>query len=257
MWQVAQYERYRDERARPFFDLVGRIPDHAELVVREVADLGCGAGDLTRTLLERFPDAHVVGVDSSAEMLSAAAERAVPGRLEWLQADVGEWISPVPLDVVVSNATLHWVSDHERLLPHLAGLLAPGGTLAVQMPDNSGAPSHTLLVETAASGPWAGALRAWRPNRVQPLHFYVERLWQLGFEVDAWETTYFHILTGENAVLEWVKGTTLRPILALLDEAMRAAFLAAYGERVNAVYPATEHGTLLPFRRVFFVARRS
>ncbi|MCC6998112.1 MAG: methyltransferase domain-containing protein [Deltaproteobacteria bacterium] len=256
MWHVAQYERYRDERARPFFDLIGRIPDHAELPVHAVADLGCGAGDLTRTLLERFPEAEVIGVDTSAEMLTAAAERAVPGRLRFERADAASWRAPAPLDVLVSNATLHWLPDHERLLPHLVAQLGPSATLAVQMPDNGAAPSHRLIGEVAAQGPWAERLRAWAPNQVHPLPWYVERLWGLGFEVDAWETTYMHVLSGDDAVLEWVKGTTLRPILRLLDEAGAAAFLDAYGARLRAAYPATGHGTLLPFRRVFFVARR-
>ncbi len=246
MWDVRQYERFRDERSQPFLDLLARVPDGA---FSTIADLGCGTGDLTRILCDRWPAAHVVGVDSSDEMLAAAAARAITGRLDFAKGDVGTWRGG-PFDLVFSNATFQWVPDHDRLLPHVRSMLAPGGVIAVQMPGNFDAPSHTILKELAAP-----QLRDWRPAPVQTPEWYVQRLWTLGLDVDAWETTYLHILHGENAVLEWVKGTALRPVLAQLNPADREPFIEAYAARLREAYPATPRGTLFPFRRLFFVAR--
>ena len=246
MWDVRQYERYRDERARPFFELLARVPGSA---FRTVADLGCGTGELTVVLAERFAEARVVGVDASAEMLAAAQPRAV-GRVSFERGDVATWSRPV--DLAFSNATLQWVGDHPRLLAHIASY-APA--IAVQVPANFAEPSHVLLNETAAEGPWASTLKeGWRPNAVLAPSQYVEILWKLGYEVDAWETTYQHVLPGEDAVLEWTRGTAMRPVLALLPEAQRGAFLSAYGAKLRKAYPRDERGTLFPFKRLFFVA---
>jgi trans-aconitate 2-methyltransferase len=255
MWNPDQYRRYADERSRPFFDLMGRV---RATNPRAIADLGCGPGNLTASLLECWPEAHVRGVDGSMEMLQAAHPLEQPGRLEFVQADLREWVAPEPLDVLVSNAALQWVPDHQRLIPHLAGLVGPGGWLAVQMPGNFDAPSHTILHDVCASTRWAKKLshlndtpRAW-----ETLSWYAETLIELGFKVDAWETTYLHVLHGQNPVLEWVKGTALRPVLAALEEKDREAFLTDYGSKLQGAYPVTPHGTILPFRRVFFVAER-
>jgi trans-aconitate 2-methyltransferase len=255
VWNPDQYQRYADERSRPFFDLLARVRATNPL---SVADLGCGPGTLTASLLERWPQARVWGVDSSREMLKTAEPLGRPGRLEFVQADLREWVPPEPLDVLVSNAALQWVPDHEHLIPHLAGSVAPGGWLAVQMPGNFDAPSHAILREVCASARWAGQLahlnepRAW-----ETLSWYAETLIQLGFGVDAWETTYLHVLHGQNPVLEWVKGTALRPVLAGLGAQDQPAFLEDYGSRLLEAYPATPSGTILPFRRVFFVAARA
>jgi trans-aconitate 2-methyltransferase len=247
MWDPRQYARYRDERARPFFELLQRVP---ERVYGTVADLGCGAGELTRVLADRWPSAKVTGVDNSAEML-AKAER-LAGRLDFVERDLMAWTAKT--DLVVSNATLQWVPDHERVVAHLAGL-AP--VLAVQMPSNFEEPSHVLMAETAREGPWVAKLsKGWRPNSVKPLGWYVEELWRLGFDVDAWETVYHHVLPGDDPVLEWTKGTALRPVLALLEPGERAGFLEAYAATLRKAYPKTPNGTRFPFRRIFFVGVR-
>lgn len=253
-WDVAQYETFRDERARPFVDLLARVPGAR---VRSAIDLGCGTGELTRGLLERWPDARIVGVDSSDEMLAAAAPRAVVGRLRFVRGDARSYVPDEPPDLIVSNAVLHWVPDHGPLLARLIAMLAPGGTLAVQMPANFDAASHMLILETAADGPWADKLaRVAHHAAVHTLSFYAELLLEAGLAVDAWETVYLHVLPGDDAVLSWVKGTALRPVLALLDEAEKPRFVAAYAARLRAAYPRAAHGTLFPFRRIFFVARK-
>jgi trans-aconitate 2-methyltransferase len=255
VWNPDQYQRYADERSRPFFDLLGRV---RAANPRAIADLGCGPGNLTASLLERWPDARVWGVDSSAQMLESAQNLEQPGRLEFVQADLREWVPPEPLDVLVSNAALQWVPDHQRLIPHLAGWVAPGGWLAVQMPGNFDAPSHTILNEICSSPRWAAQLSHLNdaPRNWETPSWYLETLMELGFGVDAWETTYLHVLHGQNPVLEWVKGTALRPVLAALEEKDQAAFLEDYGARLLEAYPVAPHGTILPFRRVFFVAER-
>jgi trans-aconitate 2-methyltransferase len=198
----------------------------------------------------------VLGIDSSPEMLAAAAERAIPGRLEFAPGDVRDWAPAEPLDLIISNATLHWVPEHETLLPRLASYLAPRGAIAVQMPANFDAATHVLINETLAEDPRWQALKDWRPAAVHPLSWYVEKLWACGLIVDGWETVYLHVLHGDDPVLEWVKGSALRPVLARLPEADRPAFTAAYAAKLRSAYPRTEHGTVLPFRRVFFVGRR-
>jgi len=254
-WNVPEYERFRDERSRPFFDLVERIPPGER---KSVVDLGCGTGELTQSLCKRFAGAVVLGVDNSPEMLAAARARAIPGRLQFEAGDAGRFRPSSPVEIIVSNAALQWLPDHERLIAGLAAAVAPGGVLAVQMPANFGAPSHLLLRETAAEAPWADALAGVvREEPVKPLGFYVATLIGLGFAVDAWETTYIHVLAGADPVLGWVRGTALRPVLQALDAAAGDAFAARYGAKLRAAYPSVAgNGTLFPFRRIFFVARR-
>jgi trans-aconitate 2-methyltransferase len=190
-------------------------------------------------------------------MLAAAASRQIPGRLTFAAGDARSFTPERPVDLVVSNAALHWVPDHDVLLGHLLAMLAPGGVLAVQMPANFDAASHMLLAETAADGPWADRLAgAGHHAAVHPLSFYAERLLDAGLDVDAWETVYLHVLPGDDAVLSWTKGTALRPVLALLSDEEQPRFLAAYAARLRAAYPRASHGTLFPFRRIFFVARK-
>lgn len=253
-WDPAQYRRYADERSRPFFELVGRVGAERP---RLVADLGCGDGALTATLAARWPDAVVEGVDRSPEMIAGAAPRAVPGRLRFALADVREWCPEAPVDVLVSNATLQWVPEHAGLIDRWADALPAGGWLAFQVPGNDRAPSHAILDELRSAPPWRDRLAAAAqgPRVLEPGE-YLARLADRGCEVDAWETTYQHVLPGADAVLEWVKGSALRPVVSTLDGAEQQEFLAAYAARVREAYPARPYGTVMPFRRIFVVARR-
>jgi len=255
-WDPRQYAAYADERARPFFELVARVDvdDPAEVV-----DLGCGPGGLTATLLQRWPGARVVGVDSSADMIEEAGQHAVEGRLSFERADVSAWEPRGPVDIVVSNALLQWVPGHLSLVSRVASWLRPGGVLAFQVPDNFGEPSHTLLRELRTSPRWRGKLGdgADRSAGVERPETYLETLLGLGLSADVWQTTYLHVLPGEDAVLEWVKGTALRPVLSALGaDEDRRAFLADYAAALRAAYPAQPWGTLFTFRRTFAVGRR-
>lgn len=253
MWNADQYTKFSDHRDRPFFDLMARV-SHTDPA--QVVDLGCGTGHLTASLLTRWPDSRVVGVDSSPEMLEKAVKHAVSDRLKFVRADVREWNPDSSVDVIVSNAVLQWVPDHERLIPRIAAMVAPEGWLAVQMPANFDAPSHTLIREVNALEPFRAYTAELEPRTQQRLEWYIRTLSGLGFEVDAWTTEYQHILHGENGVLEWVKGTALRPVLKALPANLHDAFLTEYGARLLEAYPPQPFGTLLPFKRVFFVARR-
>ena len=262
-WDPAQYLRFADARTRPALELLARVRPAA---ARHVVDLGCGTGHITRLLAERWPDAVVDGIDHSPEMLASAA--AEPSPVRWLAADVRDWRPDAPVDVVFSNATLQWLPDHDRLLPRLLGFVAPGGALAVQMPLNWGAPSHRLMRETLADGGPGGRplgppeLRASlaAPWVAEP-SAYADRLAAAAadrgrdVDLDVWETTYLHILDGDDPVVEWVKGTGLRPILNGLDDDARATFLRAYARRLRDAYPRRKDGrTVFPFRRLFIVA---
>jgi trans-aconitate 2-methyltransferase len=253
-WDPAQYGRFERERAQPFFDLLARVPGGA---VRRAADLGCGTGALTCTLAERWPDAVVWGVDSSAEMLRQAGAHAAPARLRFVQADLASWEPEAPLDRIVSNAALQWVPDHARVLASLAARLAPGGVLAVQMPNNDDEPSHRILAELSGEAPWRDALCGASPrSRLEPPAWYADRLIELGLEVELWQTIYHHRLARPSEVVEWVKGSALRPVLSRLDARGAEAFLAAYTARIERAHPAGAHGVLFPFPRLFFVAAR-
>lgn len=247
MWDPGQYEKFRAERSRPFFDLLARIPDRS---YKSIVDLGCGSGDLTAVLADHWPEARVIGVDNSDEMLKAAEPHADPGRLDFVKDDIATWKPAKPVDLVVANAAFQWIPDHEALLGRMAAAAGPRGVLAVQMPANFASPSHLLLQETVA-----GRVPL-HHDLVLPLANYVEILHKLDFRVDAWETVYQHVLQGKDAVLEWVKGTALRPVLKALQGPEREEFLSAYAEKLRRAYPETPSGTLFPFRRVFFVAGR-
>jgi trans-aconitate 2-methyltransferase len=254
VWDPARYLQYADERARPFHELLARVPDPPRC--RSVVDLGCGTGALTAQLARRWPTAHVIGVDSSAEMLAAADPQAVAAGVQFVQADLRDWRPDVPVDLLVTHATLQWIPDHLDLLPRLAGWLTPGGVLALQVPGNFAEPSHVLLRELADSPRWSsyvGEGRIARPAAYGPREYF-EVLARAGLAVDAWETTYLHVLEGEDAVLRWVSGTALRPVLAALPgDAAREAFVAEYGAALREAYAPGPYGTVLPFRRVFAV----
>lgn len=251
-WDPAVYSAFAQPRLRPAIDLLRRV---AAETPRVVVDLGCGTGNVTRLLAERWPEALVIGVDSSAEMLAAA--RAGGGGITYTQGDAGTWEPGRPVDVLFSNACLHWLDAHETLLPRLMAMLAPGGILAVQMPHNHHAPSHTAMAEAAEAGPWREVLRPLLRRRpVAEPSFYYDVLAPLAASVDIWETEYLQVLDGENPVVAWTMGTALRPLLDGLDEPARTDFLAEYARRIDAAYPRRVDGrTLFPFRRVFMAAR--
>lgn len=254
-WDPSQYARYADERGRPFADLLGRIDAPAP---RRVIDLGCGPGTLTAGLAERWPDAVIEGVDSSAEMIASAAPLTT-GRLSFRLGDVADFAVPRDADVVLSNATLQWVPGHRELLTRWAAELPAGGWLAFQVPGNFDSPSHVLMRTLADSPRWAGRLGGVlrHDDAVAEPGEYADLLLAAGLQVDVWETTYVHVLNGEDPVLEWVRGTGLRPVLAALPDADAAEFSAEYGAELRAAYPAGPSGTLFPFRRIFAVAHRS
>jgi len=260
MWDPAQYLQFADERSRPFYDLTGRINATAPSFV---ADLGCGPGQLTASLAVRWPQAEVIGIDSSAEMVRAAqladyGEAARSGRLTFAVEDINDWLPARPVDVIVSNAVLQWVPKHMQLLPRWADCLAPAGWLAFQLPGNFDQPNHAVLRELASSARWRARLAEVELNRQagDPAQ-YVDLLARLGLLVDAWETTYLHVLAGPDPVTEWYKGSGLRPVLAALDAAEARDFVVEYSQRVQEYYPAAPYGTVLPFRRVFVVAQRA
>ena len=254
-WDVATYTRFSDERSRPFVDLLARVRIPAPT---SVVDMGCGEGTMTAGLADRWPGARVTGVDSSTEMLAAA--RPVPGRLEFVRGDVREWLPEFPVDVVVSNAVLHWVEGHEHLLVRWAGRLSPEGVLAVQVPGNFRAPTHALLDALCRSPRWADRLAdaGPRPDTVLDPAQYADVLVAAGLVPDVWETTYLHRLSGPDPVLTWVRSTVLRPVLARLSDDEAATFTAEYAAALREAYPQRADGTtLLPFRRVFAVGRRA
>ncbi|MGO4599204.1 methyltransferase domain-containing protein [Terrabacter sp. 2RAF25] len=260
-WDPRQYAVFAGHRGRPFADLLARVDgDEPRLVV----DLGCGPGELTLGLTQRWPNARVVGVDSSPEMLARARELDVDGRVEWVEAAAEDWDpteSGGSIDVLVTNATLQWVPSHLRLVPSWVAGLAPGGTFAMQVPANFDAPSHRLMREVAARHPRADDLRPGlaRAQAVAQPQTYAALLLDLTPDVDVWQTTYEHVLAAEpdgpHPVLEWVRGTGLRPVLGVLDEQEQEAFVADYERELETAYPRKPYGVLFPFTRTFAVAR--
>jgi trans-aconitate 2-methyltransferase len=256
-WDPDQYLKFSDYRLRPALELIDRIPLASPTVIY---DLGCGPGNITSLLVERWPLAEICGVDNSREMLAKAA--AEPGRVRWMEADVRCWQPDEPPDLLFSNATLHWVEGHRELFPRLIGFLRPGGCLAVQMPLSWHAPSHRLMRETLADGGPGGAALGTEELRqsvgrdwVDKAEVYYDLLAECTRSLDLWETEYVQILEGDDPVLEWVKGTGLRPILDGLGGEEREIFLAEYTRRLRAAYPLRPGGrTLYPFRRLFLVA---
>ncbi|MFG2633469.1 trans-aconitate 2-methyltransferase [Streptomyces sp. NPDC048362] len=261
-WDPAQYLRHAGHRARPFADLLARVPELPGDRPR-IADLGCGPGNVTALLAERWPNAHITGYDNSPEMLDKAHvdhEGPTPGggRLDFAHADARTWRPQEPYDLIVSNATLQWVPGHADRFADWVAALGPGGAFAFQVPDNIDAPLHTLMRDLAATPRWkdrlAGILR--RTDSVHTPGAYLDRLARLGCSTDVWRTTYLHVLRGVDPVLDWVKGTGLRPALTALadDPEARDAFLTEYRDLLRDAYPTAPYGTVLPFRRLFAVA---
>lgn len=256
-WDPSKYVEFGNHRDRPFHDLVARIQaDFPEKVV----DLGCGPGNLTATLAARWPDAHVVGIDSSAEMLGKSETHARQfAHLSFEQGDIADWQPDEDTDVVVTNAALQWVPGHQDMLGNWLAALKPGAWFAMQVPGNFTSPSHTLMRELAESPKWSsslsGVLR--HDGAVGSPADYLGIMLDAGCAADAWETTYQQVLQGRDPVLEWVRGTGLRPVLAALSSAEAAEFEQEYSELLREAYPPTSHGTVFPFRRIFAVARKN
>ncbi len=248
-WDPTQYLRFADHRARPGLELLARIAADRPATV---ADLGCGTGNLTAQLAHRWPEAEVTGVDSSAAMLDRARNEH-PG-LTWVEADAATWTPDRPVDVLFSNAALHWLDDHESVFTRLRDLVAPGGTLAVQMPDSWHNPTHLVPAEVLDGGDYPEAARSalMRDRLARPEDY---RRWLQPAAVDLWRTIYHQELTGDDPVWEWVTGSVLRPVLDALDDDDRARFTEACQARYRQAYPRLEDGvTILPFPRLFLVA---
>jgi trans-aconitate 2-methyltransferase len=249
-WNPSFYLTYADERTRPAADLLARV---ARENPARVADLGCGPGNSTALLAQRWPQAKVEGVDSSPQMIDAAKKSGVAAN--FILADLASWKPDAPYDVVFSNATYQWLPDHRALLPRLMGFVAKGGVFAFQVPNNQYAPSHTLMRDVASQGPWAEKLADVRGIFVEKAQTYFDVLAPHAGSLDIWTTEYLHVLEGEDAVFKWVSGTGLRPFLDALDDNERAAFTREYKARLNVAYPRRADGkTLFPFSRLFAVA---
>jgi trans-aconitate 2-methyltransferase len=253
-WDPALYLQFANERTQPSLDLVHRI---ALATPRRIVDLGCGPGNSTAVLRQRWPDAHVLGVDSSPEMIASA--RATYPACDWQVADAAAWTATEPCDLVFANAVLQWIPDHARLCPHLLAQLAPGGVLAVQVPATAhfDSPVHREIHRVAADDPRFHTAR--NVFHAAPASFYYDLLAPRCARLDIWETTYFHVVDGPRALLDWYRGTGLRPYLeALSTDEERSGFEREVLDRYTAAYPLQPDGRLLfPFTRLFFVARKA
>ena len=251
-WDADQYNRFADERALPLRDLLDSIHGKS---CSEVLDLGCGSGVALPLISGRWPEARITAIDSSADMLVAAKTHA-DERTRLIQADMANWQPDRAFELILSNAALHWLADHETLFPRLMDWLAPGGILAVQMPNNWAEPSHRLMAEIAGNDRWREKLAVHlREAPVGDMDFYKDLLGPVSQSCEVWEKIYTHKLTGENAVYRWIQGTSLKPLLDALDAEERAAFAARYKEALAAAYPRSDAGiTEFPFRRIFIVA---
>lgn len=253
-WDPGLYRRFEDERTRPARELLARVALSAP---QRIYDLGCGPGNSTELLLERFPGAHVVGTDNSEAMLASARERLPTCSFEF--SDIAAWRPADAPDLIYANAALQWVGDHEALVPRLFDALAPGGVLAIQMPDNRDEPTHRLMREVAALDPWSGTIGSAAAVRTKILSLtaYYDLLAGEAAEVDVWRTAYQHPMETPAAIVEWVRGTGLRPFIDPLPAEQRTAFLAEYERRIALAYPPrADCRLLLAFPRLFIVARR-
>jgi trans-aconitate 2-methyltransferase len=265
-WDPSKYVEFGNHRDRPFHDLVARV---RSVDPGKVVDLGCGPGNLTATLADRWPEARIVGIDSSEEMLLRAealrkqshpqqlSERN-PDRLTFEQGDIADWAPDAETDVVVTNAALQWVTGHQEMLAGWLRDLKPGAWFAMQVPGNFTSPSHTLMRQLAESRKWSGRLGSVlrHDGAVGSPADYLGIMLDAGCAADAWETTYQQVLQGEDPVLEWVRGTGLRPVLAALSADEAADFEGEYSALLREAYPSTNHGTVFPFRRIFAVAQK-
>lgn len=248
-WNPSLYLQFASERTRPAAELLARV---AKPAARYVADLGCGPGNSTELLRAAWPEAVITGVDNSPAMLEQARQ-ALPD-CQFVEADISRWRPERPLDVIYANASLQWLTDHERLFPHLVSQLSPGGVLAVQMPDNWQEPSHTLMRQVAQEMGLPPRGRAPLPG----VHRYVDVLNESGCEADIWRTTYYHPMASHQAIVEWLRATGLRPWLQGLDADRQSAFITRYVALLAGHYPPQKSGKiLLAFPRLFIIARRT
>ncbi|WP_406183188.1 trans-aconitate 2-methyltransferase [Streptomyces sp. NBC_01006] len=263
-WDPQQYLRHAGHRTRPFLDLLNRIPELPTRPAR-IADLGCGPGNVTALIAERWPDADITGFDLSPEMLRRATdeyagETSGGGRLDFRHGDLASWLPEEPYDLIVSNAALQWVPSHPGSFAAWINGLRPGGTFAFQIPANFTAPSHALLARLCDTPRWRDRLAGHGARYIHLLEpaEYLARFIELGCTVDTWDTTYHQLLTGPDPVLDWVKGTALRPVLTALGDDRGAVedFLAEYRDLLREAYPPGPRGTVFPFRRIFAVARK-
>ena len=250
-WSPQKYLQFAGERGRPFVDLLARVPTKPSTIV----DLGCGPGQLTAVMRERWPDANIVGVDSSPEMIQQATERNADPQARYVLGDIGSWTTDTPVDLIISNAALQWVPDQLAVIPRLREHLNPGGVLAFQVPFNFSGASHRILRELAEQMPYvAYVAEAARPAGISAMT-YLELLAGPEWIIDAWETTYLHLLEGEDAVFHWMSGTGARPTLQALPDELRDQFVDEYQAALRDAYPKQPYGTVLPFPRVFVVVK--
>jgi len=251
-WDPDQYLKFNAPRMRPALELLARIDVDAP---ETVYDLGCGPGNITGFIQDKWPSAAMTGIDSSETMLAEARDKH-PG-FTWVQADLATWAPDAPADVFFSNAAFQWLTDHETLFPRYAAQLKPGGVLAIQMPRNWTAPSHLAMHEAAEASPWTDRLMAAiQRSPVADPDVYYDMLRPHVAELDIWEVEYLQVLDGDNAVAEWTKGTALKALLDALEPDEQDTFFAEYSEITRKLYPRRADGaTLYPFRRLFMVAR--
>jgi len=254
-WEPGTYLNYADLRLRPALDLLAQVSLESPA---RITDLGCGAGSVTPFLRRRWPKAEITALDSSPEMLARAQAEHAGLDVVWRQADVRTWAASAPQDLIYSNAVLHWLDDHAQLFPRLMGELALGGVLAVQMPNQFCEPSHTLMREVARSGPWAEKLTPLlRDAPVASPETYYDWLSPHAPSLDIWQTTYTQVMDGDDAVLNWISSTALKPLLEALDDDQRPAFQDALAAELRDAYPKRADGkTLFAFRRLFVVAQK-
>ncbi|MGV3683259.1 MAG: trans-aconitate 2-methyltransferase [Acidovorax sp.] len=253
-WNPALYRRFEDERTRPAAELLARVPLAR---AAHVVDLGCGPGNSTELLVQRFPQAQVTGIDTSEAMLASARER-LPGTAFEL-GDIATWVPAVAPDLIYANAALQWVAGHDTLVPRLFSLLAPGGVLAIQMPDNRQEPSHRLMRAVAGEEPWRGPIGDADAVRTElaTIAGYYDMLAKDAAHVDVWHTIYQHVMPTAGSIVDWLRSTGLRPFLDPLGDVLRASFLAEYERRIAGAYPERSDGKrLLAFPRMFIVAQR-
>ena len=248
-WNPQTYLQFADHRTRPFVDLLARVPGER----RTIVDLGCGPGHLTALMRARWPDADIVGVDSSTAMIGRATAGNADPRARYVLGDIAGWQPDKPVDLIISNAAFQWVPDQLEIIPRLRAHLNPGGALAFQVPNNFNGPSHVLLRELAAADPYARYTAGKALSRGVTAATYLALLADTGWSVDAWETTYLQVLPGEDAVFDWMSGTGARPVLQALPDELRPQFVDEYTSLLREAYPQQAFGTVLPFPRVFVV----